>query len=284
MILSLKQNNIGDDFTQKVWRHIGMRSFHTKKTVQSWLWLFVLIILWEFATRLGLINTYLLPPFSKVAVNLAHELFAGKLGIQVLNSLWVILQGFGLSFFLAVVITLLCAWLPPVESLFNTLSTIMNPLPSVAILPLIIMWFGISTSAMLIIIIHGVLWALVRHLLDGLRAVPEVYREWGRNIGLGPWSIFSGILVFAIMPEFLAGLRVSWGRAWRALLSAEMIFGMIGTLGGLGYYIYTNRAYANLTNVMSGVVVIVIIGILVETLLFGQFEKYTIRKWGMTHD
>lgn len=261
-----------------------MKALLARKTIQSWIWLAVLLVFWELVTRLGLVNRYLLPPFTKVAANLVRELVTGKLSIQILNSLWVILQGFGLSFLLSVIITLLCAWLPPVESLFNTLSTIMNPLPSVAILPLIIMWFGISTGAMLAIIIHGVLWALVRHLLDGLRAVPAVYREWGRNIGLGPWSTFSGILVFAIMPEFLAGLRVGWGRAWRALLSAEMIFGMIGSIGGLGYYIYVNRAYANLTNVMSGVVIIIIIGILVETLLFGQIEKHTIRKWGMTHE
>jgi len=255
-----------------------------RKTVQSWLWLVVLLAFWEFAARVGLVNEYLLPPFSEVASNLARELVDGKLGVQVLNSLGVILQGFGLSFLLAVVISSLCAWLPPVETLFNTLSTIMNPLPSIAILPLIIMWFGISTGAMLVIIVHGVLWALVRHLLDGLRAVPEVYREWGRNIKLGPWDTFFSILVFAIMPEFLAGIRVGWGRAWRALISAEMVFGMIGAFGGLGYYIYTNRAYANLTNVMSGVVVIIIIGILVESLLFNQLEKHTIRKWGMTHE
>jgi NitT/TauT family transport system permease protein len=195
-----------------------------------------------------------------------------------------ILMGFLLSFALAVAICALCVWLPPVESLFNMLSTIMSPLPAVAIMPLVIMWFGINTGAMLALIVHGVLWAMLRHLLDGLRAIPPVYSEWGKNIGLPPWRMFTDILVFAIMPEFLAGVRVGWGRAWRALLSAEMVFGMIGTLGGLGYYIYTARAYANLTNVMAGVVVIVVIGILVESLLFKQIEKQTIDRWGMAHE
>ena len=59
---------------------------------------------------------------------------------------------------------------------------------------------------------------------------------------------------------------------------------MIGTMGGLGFYIFTARALANLTSVMSGVVAIIIIGILVEALLFGKIEKCTIRKWGMTHE
>ncbi len=261
-----------------------MRKILNNKTAQAWAWLCAVLLAWELSSRLGLVNTYILPPLSKVAAGLVRELFFGKLGLQVLNSLFIILVGFLLSFALAVVICALCVWLPPVESLFNMLSTVMSPLPAVAIMPLIIMWFGINTAAMLALIVHGVLWAMLRHLLDGLRAIPPVYSEWGANIGLPAWRMFSDILVFAIMPEFLAGVRVGWGRAWRALLSAEMIFGMVGSLGGLGYYIYTARAYANLTNVMAGVVVIVIIGILVESLLFRQIEKHTVNKWGMAHE
>ena len=239
---------------------------------------------WEAASRLGLVNTFLLPPFSRVVVNLANELAAGRLGVQIINSMRIILTGFLLSFALAAIIMALCVWLPLAESLFIMLSTILTPLPAVTLMPLVIMWFGINTGAMLALIVHAVLWALLRHLLDGMRSIPPVYREWGKNIELPPWRMFTDIIVFAIMPEFLAGVRVGWGRAWRALLSAEMVFGMIGTLGGLGFYIYTARAFANIVNVMSGVVAIIIIGILVETLLFGQIEKRTIIKWGMTRE
>lgn len=257
------------------------------KRRQRWwpvIWLAVLVAVWEAASRTGLASPYLLPPFSDVAVNLGTELIQGQLGRQVLNSLVIIFQGFGLSLALAAVIALLCACHPVWESLFSLLSTIFNPLPSVAVIPLIILWFGINTAAMLAIIVHGVLWALVRHLLDGFRAVPEIYHEWGRNIGLTPWQMFSRILVFAIMPELLAGLRVAWGRAWRALITAEMIFGLIGALGGLGFYIYTHRAYANITNVMSAVVVIIIIGVIMESVVFRWLEKKTIIKWGLARD
>ena len=261
-----------------------MKNFFCSKSVQAWLWLAVLLVVWEVAPQLGLVNTHILQPFSKIASSMISELFTGTLGLQTLNSLRIIFLGFLLSFALAIVITALSVWLSPIESLFNMLSTIMNPLPAVAILPLLIMWFGISTGVMVVLIVHGVIWALLRHLLDGLRSIPVVYREWGKNINIPPWRLFADILIYAIMPEFLAGIRVGWGRAWRALIGAEMVFGMIGRLGGLGFYIYMSRMYANLTNVMAGVVVIVIIGILVETLLFGQIEKHTIRKWGMVHE
>ena len=92
------------------------------------------------------------------------------------------------------------------------------------------------------------------------------------------------MIFFAVLPDLIVGLRVGWGRAWRALIGAEMIFGMIGALGGLGYYIYNARAYANITNVMSGIIVIVIIGVIFESVLFKQLEKRTIMKWGMTRE
>ena len=256
----------------------------SNKTIQAWLWLILLIAIWEAVSRLGLVNTYILPPFSKVAASMFRELFFGRLGIQILNSIRLILTGFLLSFAIVSVAMALCICFPPLNSLLGMLCTIMTPLPSVAITPLVIMWFGINTAAMMVLIVHGVLWALLRHLLDGLRSIPPTYREWGVNIGLSSWRMFKDIVVPAIMPEFLAGLRVGWGRAWRALISAEMVFGMIGAMGGLGYFIYISRAYANLTNVMAGVVVIIIIGILVESVIFGQVEKHTIRKWGMTHE
>jgi NitT/TauT family transport system permease protein len=261
-----------------------LKNIFTNKNLQSWLWLLVLILLWELAARLGFVNAYILPAFSKVYDRFLKELFKGTLGLQTLNSMKIILMGFLLSFGIAVLITLLCDWVSQFESLFNTLSTIMSPLPSVAVMPLVIMWFGIGTGAMMVLIVHGVLWALVRHMLDGLRSIPQVYREWGRNIGLSPRQMFTGILIFAIMPEFIAGVRVGWGRAWRALISAEMVFGMIGSLGGLGFYIYTNRAYANLTNVMAGVIVICLIGILMESVVFKQIEKRTVQKWGMSRE
>ena len=258
--------------------------FFRNKTFQAWVWLVVLLLVWELVARFGLVNPHLLPPFSKVLVNMVTEISAGRLWIQTLNTLQMILVGFVLSLVMASVFAALSMWFPLVESLFNMLNAIMNPLPAVAIMPLIIIWFGINTGAMLAMIVHGVFWALFQHLMDGLRTVVPTYREWGRNIGLSPPRMFTDIMAFAIMPAFLSGARVGWSRSWRNLISAEMIFGMIGNLGGLGFYIYMSRAFANITNVMSGVLIIIIIGILVESLLFTQIEKHTIRRWGMTHE
>ena len=254
------------------------------KTTHSFLWLIGLLGFWEIASRCGWVPKYFLPPFSKVVENTFNEMIFGNLGLQTLNSLWVILIGFIIAFVIAIVIAALGSASALFSTFFTTLSTIFNPLPSVALLPLIILWFGIDTKAMIVIIVHSVLWVMVRQLLDGINSIPKVYYEWSENIELSHFRKFTNVLIMAILPELISGIRIGWGRAWRSLISAEMVFGLIGSLGGLGYYIYNARAYAHITDVMSGVVLIVIIGMFFESFLFAQLEKHTIKKWGMMHD
>ena len=249
--------------------------------VQTCLWLCLILALWELASRTGLVSAYLLPPFSQVAVRLVTELFGGSFGLQVLNSMRLVLLGMGASFVLSVLFALLCVYSRVCESLILSLCTIFNPLPGMAIMPILMMWFGIGDSVIVALICHAVLWPLTTNLLTGFRSIPVLYKEWCKNIRLSPMNNLRHVLVFAVMPSFLSGLRIGWGRAWRALISAEMVFGMIGTLGGVGYYIYTNRAYANVTNVFVGVIAIVIIGICVEQ-LFHIVEQKTVIKWGMS--
>ena len=261
-----------------IYRIIKSRTFH------SFLWLIGLLSLWEIASRSGWVPHYFLPPFSKVAVNTVNEVLFGTLGLQTLNSLWVILIGFFIAFIIAIMIAALGSASAFFATLFTTLSTIFNPLPSVALLPLIILWFGIDTKAMIVIIVPSVLWVMVRQLLDGINSVPKVYYEWSENIELSHFRKFTNVLIMAILPELISGIRIGWGRAWRSLISAEMVFGLIGALGGLGYYIYNARAYAHITNVMSGVILIVIIGMFFESFLFAQLERHTVRKWGMMRE
>lgn len=258
------------------------RVVNVLKRFQNIWWLLVVLLIWEGVSRLGIVNSYILPSCSAVFRQLFLEVTQGNLGLQILNSLYIVFEGFLISFVLGIGISVLCIWSPVIESFFKAISNIMNPLPGMAILPLIMMWFGIGNGAMLILIVHGVLWPLITNFTVGFKSIPDVYVEWGKNIGLPPLQMMLHIHFFAIMPYFISGLRVGWGRAWRALISAEMVFGMIGTLGGIGYYIYQNRAYANMTNVMVGVVAITIIGIAMEQGVFRLIERSTIEKWGST--
>jgi len=260
-----------------------MSKLRLSKSKQTFLWTLVIFFVWEFVSRTGIVSRYILPPYTEVVKQIIYELFHGKLFLQIANSMYIVLLGFIISFMIGIVVTLLCVYSKTFESFFMTLCTLLNPLPGMAILPLIMMWFGVGNGAMLALIVHGVLWPLVTNLLIGFRTVPKIYKEWADNIGMTPLQIFKDIYVFSVMPYVISGLRIGWGRAWRALISAEMVFGMIGSLGGVGYYIYVNRAYANITNVLGGVLIIILIGVAIEVFLFRTIEKHTIDKWGGNH-
>jgi NitT/TauT family transport system permease protein len=89
------------------------------------------------------------------------------------------------------------------------------------------------------------------------------------------------ILVPAALPLILAGLRLGWAFAWRTLIAAELVFGASSGKGGLGWYIFQNRNELYTDRVFAGLAAVIVIGLLVEHLVFDTAERLTVRKWGM---
>lgn len=246
------------------------------------IWILLIIAIWEVTTRIGLVNPYILPPFSGILQNLVGELQKGILPLQVLNSLKIVLLGFAVSIVVGVIVSACCMISKIMESLVRTICTVLNPLPGVALLPLFMLWFGLGNGVLIALIFHGVAWPLIENLLSAFHSVPKVYIEWAENIESTFWDKLRTVYLYYSIPYFLSGLRIGWGRAWRALIAGEMVFGMIGTLGGLGYYIYKARSYGRMEDVFGGIIIIIMIGLLVEEVLFKTLERHTIEKWGMS--
>ena len=108
-------------------------------------------------------------------------------------------------------------------------------------MPLVLIWIGIGKEAILFIIIHSVLWPLVLNLRTGFSSIPAIYTLVGKNYGLKNLSFIFSDYGPASLPYLLAGLKIGWARAWRALISAEMLFGAINSIGGLGWYIFQKK-------------------------------------------
>ena len=108
-----------------------------------------------------------------------------------------------------------------------------------------------------------------------------MYVESGRNIGLRGFRLVMGVYLPAAFASVLSGMRVGWARAWRGLISVEMIFGATSSGAGIGWYIMMRRNFADMAGVFAALIVIIIIGIIVEYGIFRMIEKNTVRKWGM---
>jgi NitT/TauT family transport system permease protein len=251
---------------------------------QSWLrkTLIALLLLatWEVAARV-LNNDLLLPGFGATLSAFIQGVLSGELLQKTAVSLSVLLRGYLLGVLFAFVLTSLAVSTRVGRDLLSMLTAMFNPLPSIALLPLALLWFGLGTGSLLFVLVHAVLWPLALNTYSGFQAVPETLRMTGRNYGLRGLRHVTLILVPAALPSILAGLRVGWAFAWRTLIAAELVFGASSGNGGLGWYIFQNRNELYTDRVFAGLAAVIVIGLLVEHLVFDTLERVTVRRWGV---
>jgi NitT/TauT family transport system permease protein len=254
----------------------------SSKIISKIFWSTILILIWQIIYATGKFSKLIFPSALAILNSLYKSIISGELIYQTIYSLDLILKGLFIGLILAIILSSLSILFKPFSGLVETLVSIAHPLPGIALLPLIILWFGAGEISIIFIIVHSVVWPLVLNLLTGFKSIPEIYKQVGNNYGLNSFKIIWYIMIPASLPYFLTGMRISWARAWRALISAEMIFGAAGGKGGLGWFIFKNRVFMDTTGIFAGLIVIVIIGMIVEDLIFDKIEKVTIKKWGMT--
>jgi NitT/TauT family transport system permease protein len=242
----------------------------------------VLIAIWEAAAR-ALGNDLLLPTFSATFVAFVQGVASGEVIQKTAISMSVLLRGYLLGVVLAFALTSLAVSTRLGRDLLSMLTAMFNPLPSIALLPLALLWFGLGTGSLLFVLVHSVLWPLALNTYSGFQAVPATLRMTGRNYGLTGLRHVLLILVPAALPSILAGLRVGWAFAWRTLIAAELVFGASSGKGGLGWYIFQNRNELYTDRVFAGLAAVIVIGLAVEHLVFDTFERVTVRRWGVQH-
>ena len=152
------------------------------KWTHSVIWIVIFAFLWECSSYFGWTNQYLLPPFDKVVKEIGNQVLSGTFLLQVMNSLLMIIVGFSISVFFAAIIIVVCCYSKIFNSMVNTICVVLTPLPGVAVMPIIIMFFGISEKSVLVLMIHSVLWPFVISILGGFSSVPKEYIEFGQNL------------------------------------------------------------------------------------------------------
>lgn len=256
---------------QRLWQHAALR-----KTVIVAL----LALLWEAAARVA-DNELLLPTFTQSAQAFIAGIASGELVDKAAVSLSMLLQGYALGIVAAFALTSLAASTRIGRDLLSTLTSMFNPLPAIALLPLALLWFGLGKASLLFVLVHSVLWPLALATYAGFQGVPETLRMAGRNYGLRGLRYVVAILVPAALPAILSGLRIGWAFAWRTLIAAELFFGASSGKGGLGWYIFQNRNELYTDKVFAGLASVILIGLLVESLGFDTLERLTVRRWGV---
>jgi len=255
---------------QRWWQHAALR----KSVILA-----LLAVLWELAARLT-DNELLLPTFGATAAAFAEGMASGELPTKAAISISLLLRGYALGVLAAFVLTTLAVSTRIGRDLLSTLTAMFNPLPAIALLPLALLWFGLGANSLLFVLVHSVLWPLALATYSGFQGVPEVLRMAGRNYGLTGLRYVLQILVPAALPAILSGLKIAWAFAWRTLIAAELVFGASSGQGGLGWYVFQNRNELYTDRVFAGLACVILIGLVVEGLVFNTLERLTVRRWG----
>jgi NitT/TauT family transport system permease protein len=240
-----------------------------------------LLVAWEAFTRLGQVSPLLFPPASTVLAAFARSLGSGEIPGYAGQSLKILLLGMALGGAIALLLTTLAVTTRLGAEVLETLTSMFNPLPAIALMPLALLWFGLGPRALVFVVIHSVLWPMSLNTYTGFVTVPPTLERVGRNFGLRGWRLVAGILLPAAFPYILSGVKIGWAFAWRTIIAAEMVFGVAGSQGGLGWFIYQNRFEMNTDLVFAGLLTVIIIGLLVEHLFFRWLERRTVLRWGM---
>ena len=240
----------------------------------------LLAVIWQvYATLLD--NDLLFPTFVQTIQALLDNLRNGVLPARAWVSIKLLLMGYAIGVSLAMLLSVAAINTRLGNDLLETLTSMFNPLPAIALLPLALLWFGLGNGSLVFVLIHSVLWVVALNTHAGFRGVSATLRMVGRNYGLRGFRYVRAILIPAAFPSILTGLKVGWAFAWRTLIAAELVFGVSSGAGGLGWFIFENKNQLEIPSVFAGLLTVILIGLAVENLVFRTVEARTVRRWGM---
>jgi NitT/TauT family transport system permease protein len=260
---------------------IGMlRRLYDKGWLRKVALLVVMAAAWEGYAR-SLNNPLLFPTLSATVTALFGSIRTGELPRAVVYTLTLLAKGYVTGLALAALLTALASVSRIGADLLETLTSMFNPLPSIALLPLALIWFGLGEASVIFVLVHAVLWAVALNTHAGFRAISPTLRMVGQNYGLSPIGYITRILIPGAFPSILTGLKVGWAFAWRTLIAAELVFGVSSGSGGIGWYIFEHKNQLLIPNVFAGLLTVILFGLFVEHVIFRTIEERTVRRWGM---
>jgi NitT/TauT family transport system permease protein len=265
-----------------LWERISNVSAVRKLTI-----LVVMLIAWEVYVRAGDVSEYMLPAFSSTGSAFFDAITVEGLARKVWNSITVLLSGYVIGIAIASLLTTLAVATRFGSDLLSTLTAMLNPLPAIALLPMAMLWFGLGKEAIVFTLLHSVIWPVALNMHTGFMGVSDTQRMVGRNYGLRGLSYVIKLLIPAAFPSILTGMKIGWAYAWRTLIAAELVFGgsvidAAGTdAGGLGWFIFANQMDMRIPYVFAGLFTVILVGVLMESIVFRNLETRTVIRWGM---
>lgn len=232
---------------------------------------------WEAGVKLSGAAPWLYPTPGGVVENLVAGLRGGDYLLALGASFLRIAAGFAIAAAAGTAIGLLLAGSRAAREVFGPVAVGVQALPSICWLPLAVLWFGLSESAILFVVVLGSLFSVALGVRDGITQLPPLFRRVGQTFGLTRWQQITRITLPGALPAILSGLKQGWSFGWRSLMAGELIY----VTRGLGKSLLIGRELNDVNQVCAVMVLIVGFGVLVDRLAFGVVEKRVLARRGL---
>jgi NitT/TauT family transport system permease protein len=233
---------------------------------------------YEALARSGYFAPALLPTLPVIADTLFGMLADGSIIEHAAFTLYRVMFGFSLAVVVGIPLGILMARFRRIEHFVLPLVSALMPIPSFALVPLFMLWFGIGNLTTILIVFYAATFPMVFNTWSGVRSVNPIWLRAAGAMGADEHSLFWKVIIPGASPFIITGMRQSFLRAWIAVVGAEMI---AASDWGLGWVIFDAKEFLNTDIMLASLVVIGAIGFVFERMVFGSLERATVLRWGM---
>jgi NitT/TauT family transport system permease protein len=253
-------------------------SDRSRSALRALVTIVIALALYEAVARTGYFPAALMPTLPKVWNALVGSLLDGSMIGHAAGTLYRVLFGLGLAIALGLPLGILMARWKPIENFFMPLVSALMPIPSLAWVPIFILWFGLGNTVAILIVFYAALFPMLLNTWSGVRAVNPLWLRAAGAMGANERALFWKVMVPGASPFIITGMRQAFLRAWIAVIGAEFL---AASDWGLGWVIFDAKEFLNADLMLASLVVIGGIGFAFERLVFGSIEKATVLRWGM---
>jgi NitT/TauT family transport system permease protein len=236
-----------------------------------------LLAVWALLARFGPWPHHLFPGPKAVAESLFAMARDGRLWAAISRSMGRLAQGYGLSVLIGVPLGLAMGRLRFVRRLLRPLVVGLQALPSICWLPLALLWFGLTETSIIFVVVMGSVLAIAIAVEDGVMGVDPLMLRVASTYGIRGPRFYAGVLLPAALPGIVTGLKLGWSFAWRALMAGELLY----VSGGLGQLLTMGRELMEIPQVIAVMVCIILVGTFIDRVLFQTVELRVRRRWGL---
>jgi NitT/TauT family transport system permease protein len=233
---------------------------------------------YEAMARSGYFAPALLPTLPTIGRTLVAMLADGSMLEHAAFTLYRVMFGFGLAIVVGLPLGILMARFQRVENFFLPLVSALMPIPSFALVPLFMLWFGIGNLTTILIVFYAASFPMMFNTWSGVRSVNPLWLRAAGAMGADEHKLFWKVIIPGASPFIITGMRQAFLRSWIAVVGAEMI---AASDWGLGWVIFDAKEFLNTDIMLASLIVIGLIGFAFERFVFGSLERMTVLRWGM---